>query len=130
MALTKILNKVSLNTWYETNIENFNYCNIVVKKETKAASDIVDSSKIVRVAIGLGADSGVAGHPIIIQRINLSFNDADYGDPVIDKQVIFAQLKNIPSSFYIKVLSVDDGKKPYTSGDVSLSISTEGVKLA
>ena len=130
MALTKILDKIALNTWYKTDIDDFNYCYLVAKKEAKQESDVVDSKNVIRIAIALGVDSGVAQHPVIISRTSLSFTDAQYNDPVIDKQVVFSQLTNIPSSFYIKVLSVDDGRKEYTSGNVSISLSTDGVKLA
>ena len=130
MALTKILDTIALNTWYQTDIDDFNYCYLVAKKEATKSTDVVDSKHIVRIAIALGVDSGVSGHPVIIHKINLSFTDAQYSDPIIDKQVVFSQLTNIPSSFYIKVIAVDDNKTTYTSGNVAISLSTNGVKLA
>lgn len=130
MALTKILEKVTLNTWFKTNIDDFNYCYLVAKKEEKQPTDAVDSKKVNKINLVLGIDSGVENHPIIISRITLSFTDSYYNDSVIDKQVVYAQLTNIPSSFYIKVVSVEDETKQYTQGNVSISISTNGLKLA
>ena len=129
MALTKILDKIALNTWYKTDIDDFNYCYLVAKKEAKQASDIIDSKDVNKLTFVLGIDSGIENHPIIIYRKTLSFADAYYNDPAIDKQVVFAQLTNIPSSFYIKILSVEGSIKEYTSGNVSISVSTNGLKL-
>lgn len=130
MALTKILEKVTLNTWFKTDIENFNYCYLVAKKEEKQDADVVDSKKVNKINLVIGIDSGVENHPIIISRVTLTFTDAYYNDPIIDNQVVFAQLTNIPSSFYIKVVSVEDTQMQYNEGSVAISISTNGLKLA
>lgn len=130
MALTKILEKVTLNTWFKTDIDDFNYCYLLAKKEEKQSTDVVDSKKVNKINLVFGIDSGVENHPIIISRITLSFTDAYYNDPTIDKQVVYAQLTNIPSSFYIKVVSVEDEKMQYSEGSVAISISTNGLKLA
>ena len=130
MALTKILEKVTLNTWFKTDIKDFNYCYLVAKKEEKQATDVVDSKRVNKVNLVIGIDSGVENHPIIISRVTLTFTDAYYNDPIIDNQVVFAQLTNIPSSFYIKVVSVEDTQMQYSKGNVAISISTNGLKLA
>lgn len=130
MALTKILEKVTLNTWFKTDIDDFNYCYLLAKKEEKQTTDVVDSKKVNKINLVFGIDSGIENHPIIISRITLSFTDAYYNDPTIDKQVVYAQLTNIPSSFYIKVVSVEDEKMQYSEGSVAISISTNGLKLA
>ena len=129
MAVTQIINKVTLGQWLSTDIGTDNYCYLIAKKEAKGANDTIDPAKVVRIALAIGIDSGVTNHPIIVQRVNLSFNDAQYMDAEIDKKIVFTKLANIPSNFYIKVLSVDDGQKEITSGSVAISVSTNAMKL-
>lgn len=129
MAVTQIINKVTLGQWLQTDIGTDNYCYLIAKKESKSVSDIIDCDKVVRIALAIGIDCGFNSHPLIVQRVNLSFNDANYMDEMLDKKVVFAKLSNIPSNFYIKVLSVDDGQKEITSGSVAISISTNAMKL-
>lgn len=129
MAVTQIIPKISLGTWVSTSLSNKHFCYLTAKKNTSVEGDTIDSSKVRLITLAIGADSGVQNHPIIVQRVTLSYNDAQYGDPEIDDKVAFARLLNLPDTFYIKVLSVDDGQKEYTSGDVAISISTEGISL-
>lgn len=129
MALAKIITKVDLGTWLQTDIDECNNCFLVVAKETSVQGDVIDSKNINNIVIELGVDSGVTNHPIPVRRISLSFNDASYNDEELDNKVVYAQLTNLPSSFYIKITSVDDGKVRYSSGKVALSVSTNGVKL-
>lgn len=129
MALTKIITQATLGTWLQTSINDFNYCYLVAKKETPTKTDTLDVEKVKSMVIELGIDSGVENHPITIKRVTLSFKDALYRDEQLDNRVTYALLNNIPSSFYIKVLSVNDGDKDYFEGKVSISVATNGLKL-
>lgn len=129
MALTQIISKVDLGTWLSTNTSNQNYTFLTAKKDTAAAGDVVDSKDVKNITIALGLDSGIQNHPIIIQKVTLRYDDAKYGDEEVDGKVIFTKLVNIPSTFYIKVVSVETEQGQFSEGNVAISISLDNVKL-
>lgn len=129
MALSKIISKLTLGQWLQTDIDGFNYCYLIAVKGTKQASDTIDPKDVRRITLEIGIDCGVVGKPLTIQRVNINFNDEISPNNELNDLVRAVRLTNVPNEFYIKVVSVDDGKKEITEGSVSIEINVNSMQL-
>lgn len=129
MALSKIISKLTLGQWLQTDIDGFNYCYLIAVKGTKQASDTIDPKDVRRITMEIGIDCGVTGKPLTIQRVNINFNDEISPNNELNDLVRAVRLTNVPNEFYIKVVSVDDGKKEITEGSVSIEINVNSMQL-
>ena len=129
MALSKIISKLTLGQWLQTDIDGFNYCYLIAVKGTKQDGDVVDPKDVRRIVFEIGIDCGVNGKPLTIQRVNINFNDEISPNNELNDLVRGVKLANIPNEFYIKAVSVDDGKKEITSGNVAIEINVNSMQL-
>lgn len=129
MAVSKIIEKITIGDWKKTDIDSLNSCYLIAVKGDKQASDEIDPKDIIRISFEIGIDCGITNKPMTINRVNISFKDIISPNNELNNKVAFALLTNIPSEFYIRVIAIDDGKKQIEEGSVNISINTNPLKL-
>lgn len=125
--VTSILSRIKLNnTWVTVDAENFDTCYFIAVKETAAKTDTINPEDIKIITFEIGIDSGIKDKPITVSRFAINFNDYTSSDEETNKLTGFAKL-NVPGSFYIKPVSMDDGKKTITTGEVAIALNINPV---
>jgi len=129
MALSNIISKITLGEWLQTDSDNFNYCYLIAIKGTKQEGDTIDPKDVRRITFELGIDCGISQKPLTIQRFTINFNDEISPNNELNDIARGVRLTNIPNEFYIKVVSVDDGKKEIAEGTVAIEINMNSMQL-
>lgn len=131
MALSKIMNKITLGEWLETDLDNQSYAYLIaVKANDIQEGDVISPKEVKRIIFELGIESGVENEPLTIQRCSLNFSEEISPNNALNEIARGAKLVNVPGDkIYIRIVSVDDGKKEITSGSVNISININSMKL-
>ena len=126
--ITSILSRIKLNSeWVTVDMSSFNDCYAIAVKETAGKNDTIDPETIKIITFEIGIDSGIKNKPITISRFSLNFNELTSSDVETNKLTAFAKLSGLPSNFYIRPLSMDDGKKTITTGEVAIALNINPV---
>jgi hypothetical protein len=126
--ITSILSRIKLNSeWVTVDMSSFNDCYAIAVKETAGKNDTIDPETIKIITFEIGIDSGIKNKPITISRFSLNFNELTSSDVETNKLTAFAKLSGLPSNFYIRPLSMDDGKKTITAGEVAIALNINPV---
>ena len=131
MALSKIIEKITLGEWLETDLDNQSYAYLIAVKATQAQEgDIVAPKDVRNIIFELGIESGVTNKPLTIQRVVLNFNDEISPNNELNDIARGAKLTHLPGDkIYIKAISVDNGKEEIKSGTVNISVNINSMKL-
>ena len=129
MAVSKIIDRLTLGTWLKTNIDDFNSCYVIAIKGTKNKADTIDVDKVSRISFELGIDSGIKNEPLPIGRVNIGFKDVSTVSDSLKGKIGGALASRIPSEFYIRATSVDVDMREVKSGTVSISVNLNSLKL-
>lgn len=125
-----ILNRIRLDgNWVSVNLGNFNDCYVIAIKNQSGKKDTVNPDEVKILTFEIGIDSGIKGSPISISRFSLNFNETSSSDVALDKITAFTRLLNIPSDFYLRAVSIDNGAKSLNKGETSISININPVNL-
>ena len=108
---------------------SFNDCYIIAVKEDAGKKDIINPETIKIITFEIGIDSGIKNKPITISRFSLNFNEITSSDEMLNKITAFTRLLNIPNSFYLRPISIDDGIKTINKGEVAIAININPVNL-
>lgn len=128
--ITSVLSRIKLNKeWVTVDMSTFNDCYAVAVKETAGKNDTIDPETIKIITFEIGIDSGIKNKPITISRFSLNFNDVSSSDEETNKLTAFAKLSGLPTSFYIRPLSMDNGIKTITEGEVAIALNINPVQL-
>lgn len=122
MAVKKVLSNIKIGGEW-TEVSDAGNCYVIAVKENKVASTTVLPENVKIITFELGIDSGITNKPISISRFSINFNDYTSSDASVNAITGFMKLTNVPSTVYLRVLSVDDGQKQITSGESSISIN-------
>lgn len=126
--ITSILSRIKLNSeWVTVDMSSFNDCYAIAVKETAGKTDTINPETIKIITFEIGIDSGIKNKPITISRFSLNFNELTSSDEETNKLTAFAKLSGLPSNFYIRPLSMDDGKKTITTGEVAIALNINPV---
>jgi hypothetical protein len=131
MALSKIIEKITLGQWLETDLDDQNYAYLIAVKATQAQEgDVVAPKDVRNIIFELGIESGVTNKPLTIQRVVLNFNDEISPNNELNEIARGAKLAHLPGDkIYIKAISVDNGKEEIKSGTVNISVNINSMKL-
>lgn len=131
MALSKIIEKITLGQWLETDLDDQNYAYLIAVKATQAQEgDVVAPKDVRNIIFELGIESGVTNKPLTIQRVVLNFNDEISPNNDLNEIARGAKLTHLPGDkIYIKAISVDNGKEEIKSGTVNISVNINSMKL-
>lgn len=125
-----VIPRLKLNDkFYNVDLKTFNDFYIIAVKEKETKRDTIKVDNVRKVRFEIAIDSGIKDKPLTIQYINLDFNDITSGNNEINKITAFQRLLNMPQNFYIKPVSVDDGQKEIKSGETSITININAMKL-
>lgn len=131
MALSKIIEKITLGEWLETDLDNQSYAYLIAVKATQAQEgDVVAPKDVRNIIFELGIESGVTNKPLTIQRVVLNFNDEISPNNELNEIARGAKLTHLPGDkIYIKAISVDNGKEEIKTGTVNISVNINSMKL-
>lgn len=131
MALSKIIEKITLGEWLETDLDDQSYAYLIAIKAASAQEgDVIAPKDVRQIIFELGIESGVANKPLTIQRVVLNFNDEISPDNDLNEIARGAKLTHLPGDkIYIKAISVDNGKEEIKSGTVNISVNINSMKL-
>ena len=125
-----ILSRIRLNNnWVAVDMGSFNDCYIIAVKEDAGKKDTINPETIKIITFEIGIDSGIKNKPITISRFSLNFNEITSSDEMLNKVTAFTRLLNIPNSFYLRPISIDDGIKTISKGEVAIAININPVNL-
>ncbi len=128
--INNIISRVILNNkWQEVNIGDNNNFYLIAIKDKKSKNDTVDPQTIKFITFEIGIDSGIKNQPLTIQYITLNFNDLTSNNNELNKITAFGRYNGLPSKFYIKITSLDDGLKKIEKGETSISININTMKI-
>lgn len=131
MALSKIIEKITLGEWLETDLDDQSYAYLIAVKAASAQEgDIVAPKDVRQIVFELGIESGVTNKPLTIQRVVLNFNDEISPENDLNEIARGAKLTHLPGDkIFIKCVSIDDGKKQIKTGTVNISVNINSMKL-
>ena len=130
MNTTKILANLDFSEgWAQiSNIENNHGIYFMGLKGTpNPETDICDLNAVTKVVLALGVNSGLQDTPpIFIQNVVLDFTAITNIEDEKDTKTAIARVNTLPSSLYVKVVSIFDDKQEYKrleEGTLSVSIN-------
>lgn len=130
MAVSKIIDRLTLGTWLKTSIDGLNSCYVIAIKGKKSKNDEIDPNNIVRVSFELGIDCGIKNKPLTIGRVNVNFKDIITTDSELNGIVASALASKIPSEFYIRAVSIlTTDMREIKEGSVNISVNVNPLKL-
>ena len=128
--ITSVLSRIKLDgAWVTVDMSSYSACYAVAVKETAAKTDTIDPETIKIMTFEIGIDSGIKNKPITIQRFSLNFNETTSSDPETNKLTAFAKLIGLPNNFYIRPISIDNGIKTITEGEVAIALNINPVQF-
>ena len=127
--LLNIIDRIKIGDWREVDLKSFNDCYLIAIKTNPNKLDTIDSKSIRKVRFEIGIECGIKGKPLTILNFNVDFNNETSRDNEINKITAFTRLTNIPSKFYIRCVSMDDGKESITSGQTSINLNVNAMNL-
>lgn len=129
MAAKNIYGNINFNNlWTKVTLTHNNFYLIAIKEE-KYETDVIDSQDAKNLTFEIGIDSGINDSPLTIQYVTVYFEDITSGDNELNKITGFTRLVNFPKVFYIRPVSINDGSKNITDGEVSISVNINEVDL-
>lgn len=131
MALSKIIEKITLGEWLETDLDDQSYAYLIAVKASSAQEgDVVAPKDVRQIVFELGIESGVTNKPLTIQRVVLNFNDEISPNNELNEIARGAKLTHLPGDkIFIKCVSLDDGKRQIKDGTVNISVNINSMKL-
>lgn len=129
MAAKNIYGNINFNNvWTKVTLTHNNFYLIAIKEE-KYETDVIDSQDAKNLTFEIGIDSGINDSPLTIQYVTVYFEDITSGDNELNKITGFTRIVNFPKVFYIRPVSINDGSKNITDGEVSISVNINEVDL-
>jgi hypothetical protein len=97
---------------------------LVAVKGSTTKDDVMDISKMKNLVLEIGVDSGLQGHPVPIQRINLKFNEIT-GEGKVNDLTAFSMTNRLPKTdAFIRFVAFSDGVNEIKTGSMPISINT------
>jgi hypothetical protein len=127
-----ILGKIKVDgNWVAVDMGTFNDCYMIAIKEEMGKKDTINPIDVTSINFEIGIDSGIKNSPISISRFSINFNEVTSRDKTINKITGFTKLLNIPSNFYLRVVSINT-KTSYnglTEGQTSIVLNINPLDL-
>lgn len=122
--IINISNSIKVNgVWQKVELKNTNNVYLIVAKNKLNKKDTINCENVKKVRFEVAIDSGIKDKPLTIRYININFDDITSGNNEINKTTGFVKLADIPSKFYIRVSSLDDGFKSIHEGTTNITVN-------
>lgn len=133
MAVTEIIERIIMDgSWAAVDLDTFTSTYVIALKDTISEEDTIDPADVQKITFELGIDSGLVDpiRPITIGRFTINFNDESSSDAEVNAITAFKLVKNIPTQFYIRPVSISTGDtEDETTGSTSIIINVNALDL-